>query len=252
MARNYEMRIFPNRDDLNRGAAERFLEIARESVAERRLFCAALSGGSTPRPLFELLAQEEYSWKIPWAASHLFQVDERTVPPDHAQSNYRMIREALLERTPLPAGHFHRMAAELPDLQEAARAYSTEMAETLHPAPGTWPRFDLVLLGLGPDGHTASLFPDTAALKERELWVTPNEVPQLQTRRLTLTYPVINAAREAIFFVAGEDKAATLRRVLYPSSPADVLPAQGVQLAEGEVRWYLDGAAAKDLPKTAL
>jgi 6-phosphogluconolactonase len=245
MASNVETRIFENRDELNRGSAERFLAIALESVSSRGQFCAALSGGSTPRPLYQLLALDEFSWRIPWTATHLFQVDERTVPPDHPQSNYRMIRETLLDHTPLPARHFHRMAAELADLDEAARSYSSAIATTLRPAPGEWPKFDLVLLGLGPDGHTASLFPGTAALDERKLWVTPNEVPQLHTRRLTLTYPVINAAREAMFLVAGEEKAEIVRRVLHPASPADSFPAQGVQLEDGYVRWYLDEAAAK-------
>ncbi|HUI43055.1 MAG TPA: 6-phosphogluconolactonase [Terriglobia bacterium] len=249
MALNREIRVFRDLGELSRRAAERFLQAAQESVAARQFFSAALSGGSTPRSLFQLLAEHEFSWRIPWAATHLFQVDERTVPPDHPESNYKMIREALLEHTPLPAGHFHRMKAEPPNLGEAAAEYAREIAASLRPPPAGWPRFDLVLLGMGPDGHTASLFPGTAALDERSAWVTPNHVPQLNTWRLTLTYPVLNAAREVIFFVAGEDKAGTLRRVLHPESPADSFPCQGVIPSDGPLRWYLDQAAAKLLPE---
>lgn len=251
MESNREIRVFRDFVDLSRHAAERFLQTAQESVAARQHFCAALSGGSTPRSLFQLLAEHEFSWRIPWSATHLFQVDERTVPPDHPQSNYKMIREALLEHTPLPAGHFHRMEAESSNLEQAAADYSQEIAATLRPTPASWPRFDLILLGMGPDGHTASLFPGTAALDERSAWVTPNHVPQLNTWRLTLTYPVLNAAREVIFFVAGEDKAGTLRRVLHPESPADTFPCQGINPTDGQLRWYLDHAAAKLLPEGA-
>jgi 6-phosphogluconolactonase len=240
-----EIRVFPNRDELNRVTAERFCQMAQRRLGAGSLFCAALSGGSTPRELYQLLAAPEFARRFPWDATHLFQVDERAVPPDHAESNFRMIREAMLARAPLPSEHFHRMAAESQDLEEAARRYADEIAEVLRPEPPERPRFDLILLGLGPDGHTASLFPGTAALDEQKRWVVPNHVEKLGSQRLTLTFPLINSAAEVVFLVTGADKAETVRRVLRPSSAADSFPAQRVQPANGQLRWYLDQSAAR-------
>ena len=245
MSLNAEIRVFPNADELNRATAELFVQAAQRRLGAGGLFCAALSGGSTPRRLYQLLADSDFARRIPWDATHLFQVDERSVPPDHPESNFRMIRETMLSRAPLPGEHFHRMAAESQDLEEAARRYSEEIADVLRPGPSEWPQFDFVLLGLGPDGHTASLFPDTAALEERERWVVPNRVEKLGTWRLTLTFPVINSAAETIFLVAGADKAEILRRVLRPTSPADALPAQRINPAKGQLYWYLDQPAAR-------
>src|SRR5207245_1359582 len=135
-------------------------------------------------------------------------------PPDHPDSNYRMIRETLLENVALPAGNFHRMAAEQPNLAEAARRYAEEMARVLLPDPEKRPRLDLILLGMGPDGHTASLFPGTEALEEQALWVRPNYVEKLKAQRLTMTFPVLNAAAQVFFIVSGADKAEVLRQVL--------------------------------------
>lgn len=245
MSSNAEIRVFPSHDAVNRAAAERFAQAAQRRLGAGGLFCAALSGGSTPRGLYELLVGPDFACRIPWDATHLFQVDERSVPPDHPESNFRMIREAMLSRAPLPGEHFHRMAAESQDLEEAAQRYCEEIAEVLRPEPNAWPKFDFILLGLGPDGHTASLFPDTAALDERQRWVVPNHVARLGTWRLTLTFPVINSAAEVIFMVAGPDKAETVRRVLQPSSPADTFPAQQIRPASGQLRWYLDQPAAR-------
>ena len=241
-----EVRVFPNLEDLSREAASRFEELAKRRVAEGRIFAAALSGGSTPRRLYQLLAGPPFSDRIPWRSVHLFQVDERCVPPDHPDSNYRMVREALLTNGLVPEPNFHRMAAELPDRDAAARQYAEELARILKPpASSDWPRLDLVLLGMGPDGHTASLFPGSAALDEQSRWVAPNYVEKLKAYRLTLTFPVLNAAAEIIFLVAGADKAEALRQVLDPSSAADKFPAQRVRPAQGQVRWYVDKAAAR-------
>jgi len=244
-----EIEVSRDLDEMSRRAADRFVEAAEETVAGRRPFYAALSGGSTPRTTFSLLAGTDFALRFPWNSTRFFQVDERSVPPDHRDSNFRMIREAMLDRAPLPPEDFHRMRAESADLESAAHDYAHEIAVALHPLGGLWPRFDLIQLGLGPDGHTASLFPGTAALEEEKRWVVPNHVTKLSTWRMTLTYPVINAAREIIFLVDGADKADVLRRVLYPESPEDRFPAQGIAPREGQLRWYLTESAARFLPK---
>lgn len=243
-----EIEVFRDLDEMSRRAAERFVEAAEETVAGRRPFYAALSGGATPRTTFSLLASTDFALRFPWNAAHFFQVDERTVPPDQRDSNFRMIREAMLDRAPVLPETFHRMRAESRDLESAAHDYAHEIAGLMHPLGGKFPRFDLIQLGLGTNGHTASLFPGTSALDEQKRWVVPNHVPELSTWRMTLTYPVINAAREVIFLVDGEDKADVLRRVLYPESTEDRFPAQGIAPREGQLRWYLTESAARLLP----
>ncbi|HEV2493837.1 MAG TPA: 6-phosphogluconolactonase [Terriglobia bacterium] len=239
-----EIKVFADLDAMSRQAAGRFVRLANQRVAENRLFTAALSGGSTPRRLYEILGAALTVQKIPWANTHLFQVDERCVPPDHVESNYRMIRETLLSHGAVPESNFHRMAAELADRDEAARQYAEELRRVLRPKPNEWPRLDLVLLGMGPDGHTASLFPGSGALDVQVHWVVPNYVERLKACRLTLTLPVLNAAGCVIFLVAGEDKAETVRQVLEASSGPDRFPAQRVRPTNGQVSWYLDEAAA--------
>ncbi len=241
------LRVFPNLEALSAAAAELFCELGRARWSEEKNFSAALSGGSTPRRLYELLAKPPHGAEIPWDQVQLFQVDERCVPPHDSQSNYRMIREALLCHVPIPGENFHRMAAERPDRDEAARVYAAELAQVLAPGPGEFPRLDLVFLGLGPDGHTASLFPGSPALTERTLWVCSNFVEKFAAHRLTLTYPVLNAARRVVFLVSGEEKAETLRRVLRPDAGAPPLPARNIRPPEGAVSWYVDEAAAKFL-----
>jgi 6-phosphogluconolactonase len=156
-----------------------------------------------------------------------------------------MIREALLDKADIPAENFHRMQAEQEDLDEAARDYAHELARVLQPQDGDWPRLDMVFLGMGPDGHTASLFPGTAALEEQTVWVRPNHVERLGLRRLTMTFPALNAAAHVIFMVAGADKAEALRKVL--EGPPGQFPAQRVQPLNGSLSWFLDEAAARKL-----
>lgn len=242
---NPEIQVFADLDQLSRAAAERFCQLTQETVAAGKTFCAALSGGATPRELYQLLASADFSRRISWQKVQLFQVDERCVPPDHPESNYRMMREALLDRVPIPTANFRRMVAESPDLEEAARRYGEELRQVLRPAAGEWPRLDLIFLGMGPDGHTASLFPGSAALEEQKLWVRPNNVEKLRMYRLTLTFPVINAAQEIIFLVAGEEKAEALRGVLKPTSQPERYPAQRIRPTNGRLRWYVDKAAAR-------
>lgn len=240
-----EVKVFPNLEALSRHAADRFVRLANQRVAAGSLFAAALSGGSTPRRLYELLASLPFSERVPWPRTHLFQVDERCVPPDHPQSNYRMIREVLLERGVVPADNFHRMLGELSDHDAAARQYAAELDRVLRPKADEWPRLDLVLLGMGPDGHTASLFTGSQALDVQMLRVVPNYVEKFQMYRLTLTFPVLNAAAGVIFLVAGSDKAETVRQVMDASTPADKFPVQRVRPINGEVSWYLDEDAAQ-------
>jgi 6-phosphogluconolactonase len=244
-----EIRIFDDLEHLSWAAATRFEELARIKAIEKKIFTAALSGGSTPKFLYEIFGRPAFAGRVRWPNVHLFQVDERCVGPDDPASNYRLIRQAMLESSPLPQGNFHRMAAELPDREQAARDYAGDLARVLQPAPGKVPRLELVFLGMGPDGHTASLFPGSAALDEQTAWVVPNYVGTLQAFRLTLTLPVLNAAAHVIFMVTGEDKAATLREVL--EGPPERFPAQRVQPARGRVSWFVDKGAARLLGAAA-
>jgi 6-phosphogluconolactonase len=245
----HDIRIFDDLEHLSWAAATRFEELARVQALERKTFATALSGGSTPRVLYEILGSPAFAGHVRWPSVHLFQVDERCVAPDDPASNYRMIRQAMLESSPLPAENFHRMEAERPDRDQAARDYAGDLARVLQPAPGELPRLDLVFLGMGPDGHTASLFPGSAALDERANWVVPNYVEALRAFRLTLTLPVLNAAARVIFMVTGTDKAATLRRVL--EGPPECFPAQRIRPARGHVSWFVDKSAARLLSPAA-
>jgi 6-phosphogluconolactonase len=225
-------------------AAEEVAGAASRAVTARGAFTLALAGGSTPRRAYELLADPgaPFRGRIAWDRTHVFFGDERPVPPDHPDSNDRMAREALLEHVAVAS--VHRIRAEEP---AAAEAYEAELRRFFGIAPGgAPPRLDLVLLGLGPDGHTASLFPGSAALDEGARWVVSPFVPRLGTRRTTLTLPVLDRARAVVFLVSGAEKAAALARVLAPEPGAELLPAARVQ-PEGGALWIVDEAAASGL-----
>lgn len=246
-----EIHVSPNPQALAQEAARRFVASARAAIASRGRFTVALSGGSTPKALFQLLAAPPYRDDVAWRRVYLGWGDERQVPPDHDQSNYRMARETLLDRVPAPPAQVYRIPAELPDPEAAAAAYAATLrrAFSLSDADGP-PRFDLLYLGLGVEGHTASLFPDSPALNERTRLVAAPYVEQLGAFRLTLTPPVLNAAREVVFLVAGQDKAAIVREII--QGPRDVrrLPAQVVAPTSGRLVWLLDAAAAAHLDDT--
>ncbi|PYV13246.1 MAG: 6-phosphogluconolactonase [Acidobacteria bacterium] len=240
-----DVHVLSNLEELSRATASFFRAQAERTLEAEGIVFAALSGGSTPRRMYELLASADF--RLPWEKIHFFQVDERCVPPDSPQSNYRMVREAFLSRTAFPEANFHRMQAELGDREAAANAYADELSRWLRVSPGEWPRLDLICLGMGPDGHTASLFPGSSALEERKRWVLPNFSERLNSHRLTLTLPVLNAASEIIFLAAGADKAETLAAVLKGPGADERLPASLVRPARGRVTWFVDEAAARGL-----
>jgi 6-phosphogluconolactonase len=239
--------IFDDAASLATAAAERFVATAQAAVAARHRFSVALSGGSTPRALYSLLAAPPYHDQIDWRRAWIFWGDERTVPPNDPQSNYRMAREALLFHVAVPATQVFRMLGELADPATAAALYEVNLRRAFALAPGELPRFDLVLLGLGPDGHTASLFPHTSALHVADRLAVANRVEQLSTTRITLTAPVLNNAAQVLFLVSGSDKAAPLAHVLQGPRQRDDVPAQLIAPTHGEVIWMVDRAAAAQL-----
>lgn len=225
-------------------AAERLAEAAQGAIAERGRFTVALSGGSTPRALFELLAEPAWLDRLSWEQFHVYWVDERCVPPSDPQSNYGVAQDLLLSKVPIPAAQVYRMRGE-DDPESAARAYEAIVRETLPASPDGWPRLDLILLGIGPDGHTASLFPGSPYLGERERAVVAPYVEKLRMSRVTLTPPVLNAGRAVIFLAAGADKAGPLKGVLeQPDGPPAELPARVVHPHPGTLTWLVDQAAA--------
>ncbi|HEX7102959.1 MAG TPA: 6-phosphogluconolactonase [Nitrolancea sp.] len=233
--------------DLAHTAAERFVQTVAGAQRQSGVARIALSGGSTPRALFAMLASDEFANELNWQSVDIFWGDERTVPPDHADSNYRMAHETLLSKLSVPEARIHRMRGEL-DPVAAAADYSLVLQQVFElNEANAIPRFDLILLGLGPDGHTASLFPHTSALDVRDQLVVANPVPQQQTTRLTLTVPVLQAAAHVHFLVAGQDKAPAVHRAIEGAWDPAETPSQYLRDANGQVTWLLDSAAATDL-----
>ena len=237
-----EIRTYPEAASLARAAAEHFVTLATAAIAARGQFVVALSGGSTPRTTYALLASDEFAARVDWPRVRVFWGDERCVPPDHPDSNYRMAREALLDKVPIPAENVHRMRGELPP-DQAAAAYQAELEAVL----GAGGRFDLILLGMGANGHTASLFPGTAALHEQTRWAVAHYVDKLRAWRVTLTPVAINAAAHVISIVSGAGKAERLREVVTGPYQPDILPAQIVRPTDGRLLWLVDAAAAVHL-----
>lgn len=233
--------IFDTAEQLATAAAERFVGYAREAMIGHGLFTVALSGGNTPRRVYELLATDPFKSSIDWATVHLFFGDERCVPPDHPDSNYGMVYEALISRVAIPAKNVQRIMGE-GDPDENAQAYERELKSFF--AGLSWPRFDLALLGMGEDGHTASLFPGTDATRETSKWVVAVYVERLKTFRITLTAPVFNHAAHVMFLVAGKEKAKRLAEVLHGNAENDETPAQKIQPVNGSLEWLVDKAAA--------
>ena len=239
-----EIRILADLDALTRRAAQEFMQAATSAVAQNGVFHVALTGGSTPKPLYALLASDPaLRAQIPWDKMRVYFGDERNVGPSHPDSNYRMANEAMLSRVPLKAEQIFRMKGEYNDTARAAQEYEQTLRESLKIAEGQFPRFDLILLGMGNEGHTASLFPGTKALHETKRMVVGNWVGKLFTNRITLTAPAINNAASILFMVAGADKAPALKGVLEGPHEPEQLPAQMIEPKNGKLLWLLDAAA---------
>jgi 6-phosphogluconolactonase len=245
-----ELRKLTTPQDLFQAAAEEVLRAAAEAIAQRGRFTIALSGGSTPRNLYTLIAANA-SASLPWDQMFFFWGDERHVPPNDPDSNYRMAKETLLSKVPIPPANIFPVPADNPDAAAAAQAYEDTLRKFFALAAGEFPRFDLILLGMGPDGHTASLFPETAALQEKSRLVVANWVEKLSNSRITFTLPVLNAARCVAFLVSGADKAAVLHEVLEGKAPGEKYPSKLVRPIEGKLIWFVDRAAASDLSTAA-
>jgi 6-phosphogluconolactonase len=246
--------VCPSPNALAARAAGMFRAAATEAIRDRQRFTVALSGGSTPEKMYQLLAGPEFAKKIDWQKVYLFLGDERFVPDGDPRANWTMVRRSLLEKTAVPADHLFPLQSDLPDPAAAADAYTAILARSFGLDPtGPPPRFDLILLGLGDDGHTASLFPGKPALGVTDAWVTssPPGVLPPPVDRVTFTYPTINAARQVLFLVAGANKVEPVRDVLEGTPTIEERPAVGVRPTDGTLTWLLDAAAAAGLSHKA-
>lgn len=253
------VRVYRDPEELALKAARRFARLADQYVIGCGRFTVALSGGSTPRAMFSLLAERPFADTVPWASIYFFWGDERCVPPDHPDSNYRMASETLLSKVPVPSQNIFRIPAETPEPELAAESYAATLSRFFLAGSGAiesgtaplsnLPRFDLVFLGMGPDGHTASLFPHTTALRAGQKIVVANYVEKFKAHRITLTAATINNARNVTFLAAGEDKAEALKNVLEGDYQPDLYPSQLIRPANGTLLWMVDEAAARLLQK---
>jgi 6-phosphogluconolactonase len=235
-----DVRIFPDLSSLSRAAAEESMQcaVARANAAGRCTI--VLSGGHTPRAMYQLWA-EDYRERIPWTKMHLFWGDERYVSPGDPHSNYRMVREALLEHVPIPLQNVYPMPTQFRDPDEAARAYEATLRAAF---PGEWPEFDLVFLGMGPEGHTASLFPRSPALDVKDRWVVAVRAPAEPPLRLTLTLPALNGAQNVMFLVCGEEKRDSLHRAWEAAAQGSPECPVSMVRPAGRVTWFVDRTAA--------
>lgn len=243
-----EVKVLPDAPGVFHAAAAELARIATIATAQRGRFTIALSGGSTPRSLYSLLASE-YRQSIPWEKTLVFWSDERHVPPGDPQSNYRMAYEAMLSKVPVPPSDVFRVKGEDPDASAAARLYEQTIRQTFDLRAGELPRFDLILLGMGPDGHTASLFPESAGLSEMKQLVIANWIEKFKTERITFTFPVLNNGACVIFLACGPDKAEMAKLVL-EGNARPPYPAQLVNPPDGRLIWMLDEGAAAGLAKS--
>lgn len=248
MRSSAEIRTLTTPQELFEAAAAEVVRNAQEAVAARGRFTLALSGGSTPKSLYNLLATNART-AMPWDRTFFFWGDERHVPPTDPDSNYRMAEEVMLSKIPVPPGNVFRIPAELPEAAAVAESYEKTLIKFFQLAAGGVPQFDLILLGMGPDGHTASLFPGTAGLREKSRLVIANWVEKLKAHRLSFTLPVLNAAHCVAFLVSGIDKAPALHAVLEEDVPGEQYPAKLVNPISGKLIWFIDRAAASALSK---
>lgn len=247
--RTAQVRIVADPDALNRAAAGEFVARARRAVQAFGRFSVALAGGSTPRGLYALLAGAPYRNRIRWERVHVFWTDERCVPSDHPESNFRMAHECLLSRVPMPDANIHQVQTGRGDPAFVARAYERTIRKWFRLPSGAFPEFDLVVLGLGEDGHTASLFPNAKALHETRRLVIDTAGGRPNVARVTLSVPVLNHAQRLLWLVAGASKASVVRRVLREPARCDELPAQRVHPSHGTSLWLVDREAARLLAR---
>jgi len=238
-----EVRILPNGAAIAAHAAQILVDAAKAAAQSNRTFSIALAGGSTPKALYSLLAAEPLRSQVPWNDLNLFFGDERHCLPDHPDSNFRMATEAVLSKAPLDPKQVHRILGEIPDAEQSARQYEQVLRSEFHLSPGQRPRFDLVLLGMGNEGHTLSLFPGTKALHDNGRLVMRNWVGKLYTDRITMTAPVVNNAALVLFLITGSDKAPALKAVLEGPFEPEQLPSQFIAPENGKLLWLIDPAA---------
>ena len=244
---NKNIHAYPNKEKLVAATTERIADCMEQAIQKNGLCNMALSGGKTPGGIFSLLASNPYRDRLDWSRLHIFWGDERMVPPEHQDSNFRLVQETLLDHIKMPDENVHRMRGEIAP-EEAAKEY----AELLHDHfKGSLPCFDLMLLGLGEDGHTASLFPETDAVEECEKHAVAVFVPKLDAWRVTLTLPVLNAARKILFLVSGKSKSKMVQRIMSNKQPAKEIPATMVNPQNGEIHWMMDSEAMVLINKSA-
>jgi 6-phosphogluconolactonase len=243
-----EIRVFKDLEELSEAVAQQWIQLSQQAVRSRGTFHVALSGGSTPRFLFEKLATLKIADQIDWMNTHCYFGDERSVPPDHADSNFRMAKESLFDQVNIPPSQIYRMQAEKQDIKAAAKDYAAVLQKTLTVDPAGVVQFDLVLLGMGDDGHTASLFPATDILRNEVDLVAAVYVEKLHTWRMSITFPVINHARNIWILVAGRAKADVLQQVLAAEHLDQLYPIQMIK-PQGVLEWFVDAAAAQKLMK---
>lgn len=241
------IKVFENLNEISAFAANKFIEIGNEKIKENGRFTVALAGGSTPKSLYELLTTNEFRNKIDWEKVYFFFGDERDVSPMSEMSNFRMANEIMLKNLDVPQTNIFRWHTEIINAPEVAESYERSIKKFFALANGEFPRFDLILLGMGDDGHTASLFPFTDALNETTKIVVANYVEKLDSKRLTFTYPTINNAKNIIFLVGGANKADALREILEGVENTDKFPSQNVNPENGKLIWLVDKKATQNL-----
>jgi 6-phosphogluconolactonase len=242
-----KLHAYPNREQMVTATTERVINEIGQAIHDRGLCNMALAGGNTPREIYSMLAESTYQDRVDWDRLHLFWGDERIVPPEHEDSNFRMVKETLLDHVRIPDGNVHRIRGEVAP-EQAAHEY----AELLHDHfESDSPRFDIILLGIGEDGHTASLFPGTDVVEECKLYTVAVFVPRLDTWRVTLTFPVLNAAREVLFLAAGKSKSDIVQRIISIKQPSKEFPASMVNPENGTLHWMLDSEAMVLINKNA-
>jgi len=238
-----QLRVYPTRSAAAHAAAAQFVASTERAMTTQGRFTVALAGGNTPRDVYRLLASDEYAPMVDWKNVHVFWGDERCVPLNDAENNAHMARETLLDHVPVPVTNIHRIQSQLPP-EEAALDYEKTLRQFFNSRDMKLPRFDLVLLGLGAEGHTASLFPGSPLITERERWAAAVYVEKMKSWRITLTPVALNAASKVIFTVIGEEKAQAVKQILSEPKQPNLLPAQIVDPPEGQVVWIADKAAA--------